>query len=210
MLLRTCLLASALLLPALGPATASVRTMRVTFVGDSVPASILSTTPARVAFDRGYAARLDLRVCRRLVAPSCSYMGATPPTALQAVRSYGRRLGDVLVVDVGYNDDVTGYGAGIDRIVRSALAQGARGVVWVTLRDTTPDYHLINGAIAAAARRWPELIVADWNRRASEQPWFSGDGLHLTPRGAEGLVGFLRPYVARAAQLPLSRTSAGR
>ena len=147
----------------------------------------------RVHFPRG--------LCRRLVQASCRFRGATPTTALQAVRGYGRSLGRVLVVNVGYNEEPQGYGDGIDRVMRSALGQGARGVVWVTLRETRGIYHATNVAIRAAARRWPQLVVADWNAYSSGRLWFGDDGLHLTNAGASGLAAFLRPFVLKAAGL---------
>jgi lysophospholipase L1-like esterase len=85
--------------------------------------------------------------------------------------------------------------------MRSALAQGAVGVVWVTLRDTNPLYHATNGVIEKAAERWPQLAVADWNAYSAGRPWFGADGLHLNAAGATALASFLRPYVLRAAAL---------
>ena len=171
----------------------------VTFVGDSIPASITFVPAARAQLQRGLRVRLDLRVCRRLVQPSCRFQGSTPTTALDAVEGYGRSLGKVLVVNVGYNEEPRGYREGIDRVMRSALRQGARGVVWVTLRETRESYHGTNVAIARAARRWPQLVVADWNAYSSGKPWFGDDGLHLTSAGATALASFLRAYVLRAA-----------
>ena len=175
----------------------------VTFVGDSVAQSIEYVPAARRSLSRGLVLRLDLRVCRRLVLPSCSYQGSAPSTVLEAVQSYGRGLGSVLVVYVGYNEGPTGYGAGIDRVLRAALAQGATGVVWVTLRETRDLYRRTNVAIRRAAKRWPELQVADWNAFSAGKPWFGDDGLHLTPTGAGALAGFLRPFVLRAPAAPL-------
>ena len=173
--------------------------LRVTFVGDSVPASITYIPSARAELRRGLKVRLDLKVCRRLVQASCTYQGTTPPSALDAVRSYGNGLGRVLVVNVGYNESADGYRAGIDRIMRTALAQGASGVVWVTLRETRSIYRWTNVAIRTAAKRWPQLVVADWNAFSQGKPWFGHDGLHLTPTGATALASFLRPYVWKAA-----------
>ncbi len=178
--------------------------LHATFVGDSVSASILYATTAQRRLERGVDVRLDLKVCRRLVQPSCSYDGSTPSTALQAVQSYGRALGRVLIVKVGYNESAAGYGTGIDRIMRSALAEGATGVVWVTLRESGSYrslYRETNLAIRRAAKRWPELVVADWNAYSAGKPWFGSDGLHLNAEGATALAGFLRPYVFRAAAL---------
>jgi hypothetical protein len=201
------ILVAALLVAALAlagsTATASPPTakrVRVTVVGDSVADAINYVPAARRRLARGMKVSLDLRVCRRLVQPSCAFQGSAPSTALQAVQSYGKRLGDVLVVDVGYNEGPQGFGAGIDRVMRAAKAQGARGVVWVTLRETLDLYRQTNVAIRAAARRWPTLHVADWNAFSAGHAWFVGDGLHLTPTGAVALAGFVRTYVVAAAR----------
>lgn len=189
-----CLAALATTSAAAAPADGS----RVTFVGDSVPASIRYAPVAQRRLRQGFRVNLDLRVCRRLVAPSCTFQGTTPTTALQAVRGYGRSLGDVLIVNVGYNESAQGYRQGIDRVMRAALAQGARGVVWVTLRETRSMYRRTNVAIKTAAGRWPQLVVADWNAYASGQAWFGRDGLHLTATGASELATFLRRHVRQA------------
>jgi hypothetical protein len=183
-------------------ASAAKSPLPVTFVGDSVSASIAYVPTAQARLRRAMILRLDVAVCRRLVQASCTFQGETPTSALQAVRSYGRSLGTVLVVNVGYNEDGRGYGSGIDKVMRAALAQGVRGVVWVTLREQGPYARLYAGtnrAIRKAAGRWPELRVAHWNSYSAGKPWFAGDGLHLTPAGAVELSAFLRPVVLRAA-----------
>lgn len=173
--------------------------VRVTFVGDSVPGSIMYSPRARSILARGLTTRLDLRVCRRLATASCSYQGSAPTSALQSVQSLGRSLGDVLIVDVGYNESAFGYREGIDRVMRAARAQGASGVVWVLLRETRDVYRQTNAVIRAAQKRWPDLLVADWNAYSSGKPWFSSDGLHMGVSGADALAAFVRPYVLRAA-----------
>ena len=178
--------------------------LHVTFVGDSVSAAIQYTAAAHARLSRGLVLRLDLKVCRRLVQKGCSYQGTTPTTALQAIDSYSRSLGDVLIVDVGYNEDSAGYSTRIDEIMRAALLHGVHGVVWVTLRTSSASiyesiYRSTNTEIKAAARRWPELVVADWNAYGFGRPWFGSDGLHLTSTGAVALADFLRPYVHKAA-----------
>ena len=180
------------------------RPLHVTFVGDSVSAAIEYTAAAHARLSRGLVLRLDLKVCRRLVQTGCSYQGTTPTTALQAIDSYGRSLGDVLIVDVGYNEGSQGYSSRIDEIMHAALRHGVRGVVWVTLRTSSASvydsiYRSTNTEIKAAERRWPELAVADWNAYGYGRSWFGSDGLHLTSTGAIALAGFLRPYVFQAA-----------
>lgn len=186
---------------AAAPATTNA-SVRATVVGDSVAASISYVPAAQAQLKRGLSVRIDAAVCRRLVQPSCTFQGTTPTTGLQAVQSYGRSLGKALIVMVGYNEDGRGYGAGMDRVMRSALAQGASGVVWVTLRETGRYgalYATTNRAIQRAAKRWPQLQVADWNAYSAGKPWFGSDGLHLSATGATKLASFLRPYIFRAA-----------
>jgi hypothetical protein len=183
-----------------GAAGAAVdRPIRVTFVGDSVAASIAHAPAARALLRRHFRVTLNLAVCRRLVAASCTHEGTTPATALQAVRRHGRSLGDVLIVKVGYNESAHGYREGIDRVMRAALGHGVDGVVWVTLRETSGTYREMNVAIRTAAARWPQLVVADWNAYSSGRAWFGSDGLHLTGTGANALAGFLGRYVREAA-----------
>jgi hypothetical protein len=180
-------------------AAAAKKPIRVTFVGDSVAAAIDYVPSARSTLARGLRLHLDLAVCRRLVAASCSYQGVTPSTALQAVQSLGRGVGDVLVVDVGYNEGSSGYREGMRRVIRAALAQGATAVVWVTLREYRDIYRSTNVSIRSEAKRWPQVQVADWNAFSRGRPWFRGDGLHLTSAGAHGLAWLVRPYVLSAA-----------
>ena len=180
-------------------ASAAPKPIRVTVVGDSVAASMEYVPSARTALRKGLDVRLDLEVCRRLVQPSCAFQGAKPSTALQAVQSSGRSLGRVLVVDVGYNEGAEGYGAGVDRVMRAALAQGVSGVVWVTLRERNGIYRRTNIAIRKAGMRWPQMQVADWNHYSAGKPWFRGDGLHMDSAGATAFAAFLRPHIFRAA-----------
>jgi hypothetical protein len=188
------------LLVSVGSASAAAeQPVRVTYVGDSVAAAIDYVPSARRVLARGARLHLDLAVCRRLVAPSCSYQGTTPATALQVVQSLGRSLGDVLVVDVGYNEGSSGYREGMRRVIRAALAQGATAVVWVTLREQRDVYRSTNAAIRGEAKRWPQVQVADWNAAGRGKPWFRSDGLHLTSAGAHGLAWLVRSYVLQAA-----------
>jgi hypothetical protein len=101
------------------------------------------------------------------------------------------------VIDVGYNDDRSSYGSGIDQIMRAALAQAAGEVVWVTLRDSgnyASVYQATNAAIPSAARRWPQLRIADWNRYSAGKPW-SADDVHPNVTGAVALANFLRSNI---------------
>jgi hypothetical protein len=165
-------------------------------IGDSVAAGLLYAPSAVRRLGAGMDLRLDLKVCRRLVAPSCRYGGTTPLTVLQAVQARGTALGGTVVVDVGYNDDPRAYGRDLDRVLGALRSARVRCVVWVTPTEKRSAYRTTNAAIRAAARRWPRIRVADWNAASAGRPWFSSrDGLHLNAAGAAGLASFLRRQV---------------
>jgi hypothetical protein len=174
---------------------------RVTIIGDSVMASFVYVPAARRYLGRGLDLRSDAVVCRRLVAASCPFQGATPATALQVVGAEGRRLGPVVVIDVGYNDWAAVYD--VDRVMRALEAAGVRSVIWVTLREAGPNasiYARSNARIRAAGKRWQRsLVVADWNSYSRGREWFRGDELHLSVTGAMALARFLRPLVLAGA-----------
>lgn len=185
----------------LAPASAAAKARpRVTLIGDSVAAS-LNYVPAAVRrLGAGLDLRVDAKVCRRLVAPSCAYQGTAPSTALETIRRGGSSLGRTVVINVGYNDAGQFYGRDIDRIMRALRAARVGSVIWVTLPESRTVYGTIDFAIRAAVRRWRNLTVADWAAASRGRPWFAGDGLHLNPSGAMGLAQLLRPLVVTAVR----------
>src|SRR5581483_7053297 len=116
-------LAAACALSAL-PAAHGAPPVRVTFVGDSVAGALGYVPAAEQALGRGLNMQFDLRVCRRLASAGCPYDGATPASALTAIDEDGSRVGQVLVVDVGYNDDPALYRRGMDDLIRTAGSVG--------------------------------------------------------------------------------------
>jgi hypothetical protein len=175
---------------------------RVTVIGDSVAASFDYVPAARRYLGKGLELHSDAVVCRRLVATSCPFQGATPATALQVVGAEGRLLGRVVVINVGYNDWAAVYD--VDRVMRALKAAGVHTVIWVTLREAgsyASTYAQTNARIRSADSKWRQgLVVADWNRYSRGKAWFSDDGLHLTATGAMGLARFLRPLVLAGAR----------
>jgi len=147
---------------------------------------------------KGYDVRFDLQVCRRLTTAGCPFAGRIPASALAVVQAGSHP--DVLVVDVGYNDDPAVYGGNMAQLVRVAQGLGVKQIVWVNLRETQTGYRQINSEIRAEARRFPNVQVADWNAWSTGKPWFRSDGLHLTDAGADGLALMLRVYIVSAAQ----------
>ena len=189
-----------LAIAAQAPAQPATKT-RVTVIGDSVTASFNYVAAARRYLGRGLDLRSDAVVCRRLVATSCPFQGSTPPTALDVVTVEGHRLGPVVVINVGYNDWVAVYD--VDRMMRALKAAGVQTVIWVTLKQAgsyASIYAQTNARIRSAGKSWrSSMVVADWNAYSRGKPWFSGDGLHLTPAGAMRLARFLRPLVLAGA-----------
>jgi hypothetical protein len=201
--MRAAVLAGLVLVMALaagaGSSSAATRPTRVTFIGDSV-AGVLSYVPeARQYLARGFDLRLDLRVCRRLVADGCWYEGERPPTALAVVQAAAPgQLGDIVVIDVGYNDPPENYDTDMEQFLQAIVAKGVHHVIWVTMRETNDGYRKINQAIRAEASKWPLVQVADWETASRGKDWFNTDGLHLNAGGALGLAKLVRPRIIAA------------
>ncbi len=102
-------------------------------------------------------------------------------------------------MNVGYNEGSYGYRDGMRRVLRAAFAQGAHGVVWVTLREGNSVYRPTNAAVRKEAQRWRDVEVADWEAYSRGKPWFREDGLHLNTAGAHALARLLRASVLRVA-----------
>ncbi len=169
---------------------------RVTLFGDSVAASLAYQATARKTLGKGLDLQIDAKVCRRLAETGCPYKGERPPSVLSLVTQPARPLGSLVVIDVGYNDVPSDYGADIDRVMQALQRQGVTTVIWVTMQERRVLYRTTNAAIRAAAKRWPQIRVADWDDASATKPkWFVDDGLHLTSAGAVGLARFLRPLV---------------
>ena len=170
---------------------------RVTVIGDSVQASFAYTPQAVRNMGRGLDLRMEARACRRLSSAGCITM---PPSAVVLAQGLGPRLGDVVVVHVGYNDYAGAYNT--EAAMAAFRRAGVRAVVWVALREAHSGYAAINARIRDVARRaerrgdQPLVRVADWNRySAAHGGWFTSDRVHLNGSGAMGLSALLREEV---------------
>jgi hypothetical protein len=170
---------------------------RVTVVTDSVGGALAAYPAAAERPGRGFDLHLEVRTCRKLVAIGCWSPIGQPPSALDTIDALGHDLGPVVVVDVGYNDEEPGYGEGVDEVMQALRAAGVERVVWVTLEETTRAWAEMNADIRAAAKRWPDLVVADWARESAGAAWFT-DAAHLNELGAFAFARFLRPIVLQA------------
>lgn len=214
MTLRAAALASAQLAmllaigssPAPAPATAATNEHpappRITMIADSVGGVLYWVTSAREKLGRGLDFHLDARTCRKLVLPGCYAYGASPPSVLETVRALGPELGQIVVVNVGYNDVATEYARGIDTIMQALGGIGVQHVVWVTLEEAQPNWAEMNGYVRAARTRWPDLVVADWADAAAEHADWFVDGVHMNATGGEAFASFLRPLLLEVCGPP--------
>ena len=132
----------------------------------------------------------------------------------QAVPLYlppGRRVGSVVVVGLGYNSLweheranftawATEFDREADRLVADLRARGARRIVWITLRQPSPQvvnangrwqydhyawfFPYVNERLRALARRQPDMSLADW-AAVSNRTGLTYDLIHLDTAGAQ-------------------------
>ncbi len=169
------------------------RVPEVTLIGDSVATGLDYVPGGRATATGRWSAIVDVKVCRRLIAPPCP---PNPPSALSVIRSLAGALGDVVLIHVGYNDWGAVYDIG--QVMKALKARGVRRVVWVNLQSIAPASPGVNAAIHRAAGRYPWLQLADWNAHSAGHGWFVGDRDHLTTSGAYALASFYRVEIARA------------
>lgn len=166
------------------------------FVGDSVGNGITASNGEFVRVSDGTYSSLivDAADSRCTTRESCS--GTTGVTAASSLPS-GL---DLVLVELGYNDDPKNFESDIDAMMTALNAQGVGQVAWVNMADRRTIggelvYTAANEALAAAPGRWGNLMVLDWHAASdtSEAPrWFSSDGVHLTVTGEAEFALFLR------------------
>ena len=138
---------------------------------------------------------LNAAVCRGLVA-SCSYAGRpAPTTGLAEIDANAGRLGDVVVIELGYNDKPSA--TAIDTALSALTAQDVPLVLWVGLSTLNrPDFAPLNDRLRAATARWPTLRFLDWDAVSHGHPdWFipdDGVGVHLTANGVGPFASWLK------------------
>ncbi len=195
------LLALTLGIAASAGAAEPVGAPRATLITDSGLGALLWEKAAQEQIGRGLDFRVDIRACRKLATQGCPYEGERPPSVLEVVKERGQALGRVVAIQVGYNDQPDTYEDGLDRVMKAAVAAGVEKVVWVTLRASRPNYGEINETIAAGARRWPQLVIADWDAASHDRAWFT-DGVHMNADGAPAFAKFFRPQLLSACGAP--------
>jgi hypothetical protein len=113
--------------------------------------------------------------------------------AIGLFQSAGPALGDVVVLDLGYNDasDPAVFRGRIDDAM-AALA-GVRHVLWLNQHDWGPGRAGMNAELVAAQSRYPNLQVIDWNAEVGAHPdEVYADSIHLTPSGQSAMAALVR------------------
>ncbi|MGA1543161.1 MAG: cell wall-binding repeat-containing protein, partial [Ilumatobacteraceae bacterium] len=113
---------------------------------------------------------------------------------------------DVVVVELGYNDSGSSLAGEIDQVMQALVDKGVRAVGWVTMSERrtsngSATYASHNRAVRAAADKWPQLRVLDWNAASSagnQSRWFN-DGVHLNTSGQAQFALWLRERVLEMA-----------
>lgn len=192
-------------------ASADVAQPRITLIGDSVMTGMLWHNDAIAIVQAGLDTDWQVAVCRRLVAPSCPFNGQQAPSLLDVVQKLDPNIAPIVVVAVGYNDSEATFAQNLQTSVQALLHAGAQRILWLNLRAVRHPYLRMNASLDAAALRYPQLAIVDWNRYSrSHTDWFQDDGEHLLEAGGVGMATLvhaavldaLTPPVAVPAQLP--------
>jgi hypothetical protein len=174
----------------------------VTLIDDSVADGLEHNPVALDRLNRDFTLNLQTQGCRRLATRSCTIVGepAPPANVVTLAKRLGPRLGRVVVVATGYNDDPYHFDRDFDKVMRTLDNEGVRRVVWLTLREAKSAYVVSNADIEVEPKEWPTLRVADWNSYSAGRPdWFEADGVHLTPAGSTALAVFIHRTLRRTA-----------
>jgi hypothetical protein len=118
--------------------------------------------------------------------------------AIATFQAAGPALGDVVVLDLGYNDsdDPAVFRERIDGAM-AALA-GVKRVIWLNQHEYKPGRAGMNAELSAAASRYPNLDVVDWNAEVAAHPEnVYGDAIHLTPAGQAAMASLVRQHFDR-------------
>ena len=128
--------------------------------------------------------------------------------AVSLLQQHRSEMGDVVVVALGTNDgtDPVEFARRIDLAL--GVLQGVPHVLWVNQREFAPGRAGLNAQLRAAASRFPNLRVLDWNAVVAGNPFDVGpDGIHLTDAGKAAMAGLVTAGV-RDAMTPSATATA--
>jgi hypothetical protein len=172
---------------------ASADALRISVYGDSV---LLGASEEITAALAGNDVSLDAH-------ENVSLLGMLP--TLDAARP---TIGDVVVLDLGYNDgaELTAWRDRLDRA--AAILDGVPKVLWLTQREFADGRAQMNDELRAVAQLHPNIEVVDWNALVSSNPdLVYGDGIHLTPAGQAAMADLVRGRIDAFVAARVAATS---
>jgi hypothetical protein len=181
---------------------------QVLIVGDSVATGMLWHTRAIAVMQRGLDVDWEVAVCRTLIDPGCPFDGDRPPSLLDLVHSLGK-VPPLVVVEVGYNDELPTFDQALDDSMTALVDAGAKHVLWLTLHEAREPFPELNHLLEHATARWPQLELVDWNATAQghDSDWFQNDFVHLKETGGIAMAHLVHGAVMGQVD-PLRITSA--
>lgn len=132
--------------------------------------------------------------------------GSIQPDGVAVARSVPMNT-DLVVVELGYNDDASAMPTRIDSMMTALNDRGVGLVLWVTMSERrlsgeVPRYAAANQALRDARGRWTNLVIIDWDAASASgagDRWYS-DGVHLTATGQAQFALWLREQMLSAAE----------
>ena len=187
-----------LLLLLCGTTARAATAPRVTVITDSAAGVLLWDGEANQILGHGFNLDVEPIICRKLVKPGCGGADPPPASALATVNQLGPAIGKIVVIDTGYNDTTAELADAIDPLMQALLANGVEHVIWVNYIQRLSLWADHDAVLVAAAARWPQMTVADWNAVAlPHDEWFV-DAAHLDTTGGRALATFLHPFLVDA------------
>jgi hypothetical protein len=194
---------------------------QVTVIGDSILTAVQWNTAPMATLGQGFDLQMEIGVCRRIEGQSCPYEGGEVPTLVELVPQLGSSIAQTVIVEVGSNDPQDVFAQEVEDAMHVLIHYGATRVLWVNFHEVQGQYPAMNQVLVAAAQRYPQLSVVDWNAAAAGHPeWFQTDGIHLVYSGAVAMATLLHdallgvggivpppdpPLVLPATPLPAAR-----
>jgi len=186
--------------------------LHVLTIGDSAHAGI----ERNGAFAALRGAKFEVRgeSCRRLVRTSCNLRGnGPPPTALATLQSTPYDVFDIVVLQVGHNDQMPAFNGHASDVYRAAKAAGIDHVLWLTQHPEFRSdlggggayqvYERHNDVLRSLAAAHEDFHLVEWSAIARQRPqYLYPDGIHLRQLGGLAVADIISRAVAYVAVRP--------
>jgi Putative Ig domain len=202
-LIGSFVVAVSLVLSAAAASARAASLPRVTVISDSIISAVdWNATPTAI-LEQGIDLQMQVGICRRVEGVSCPFDGGEVPTLVDLVPDLGSSIAQTVIVEVGYNDPADVFPQEVDDAMQVLFRAGVTRVLWVNMREAQGQYPVMNADLLAAAGRYPQLTVIDWNAYSVDHPeWFQTDGMHLLEAGGEGMATLLHNALMQLVLTP--------